>query len=324
MELRSLTDRQKYVGRIDSLYTVQSLLITARNSSHFSKVLLYLLRALIHNQYCLIVLPPIQKVLHKNKPIQQQRPKAPQQPREVNSHIPRIRLTNLPLPTPPRPPANRRIRHNTQHIRQIPYAGKQEKQHRDPLGALAAIVKQQLRDPRPEIEHRANIAKDLAPDVKLQVRVLGMVLGQERGIAAEDVVGPAAHGEPPAQHTGCADEDDGAEVEDDGLESGRVGQRGRDGGWGGVGNEGRDGGEVGAVDGEKALAEGGCVGGAAAALVVGDMGGAIAVAVTVWAEEGSALGGSPWRWGAVAGLDDGVGESEAFVIEALSEEHDVG
>lgn len=137
------------------------------------------------------------------------------------------------------------------------------------------------------------------------------------------VVVRGALAEPPAEGAGGTDEDDGDAVEEDRLRG-----RGRDqmvggGRVGGCrrGEERRGRREVRAVDAGQVVAEGG--GGTCAVLVVGHcavVGVAVGVAVSS-GEEGFVFGGVVV---VVEGLGWCVGEGEAAVVEALTEQDDVG
>lgn len=268
---------------------------------------------------------PIHKELHKNPQIQQQRAQTPNQPARINEHIPPIHRHLLSRPTLPRHRTKGRISHDTHDIRQVPDAGKQEKQQRHALGALATPVQQDLRHARAKVEEGAQVAEDLAPDVEAE-GVAALAFQLRLAVAV------AATADPPAEDAGGADEDDGEGVEEDRLRGGGGRQvcgggrvRGAGGGGGGGGGrfeERRRGREVRAVDAGQVLAEGG--GGARAVVAgVGGCVGGVSVAVRVAVgsgEEGLVFGG-------VVVFDErlgrGVGEGEAAVVEALAEQDDV-
>jgi len=264
---------------------------------------------------------PIHEELHKNAQIQKQRAQTPDQPTRIDEHIPPIKRRLLPRPTLHRPPAfRRRVGENAHDVRQVPDAGEEEKQQGHALGALAAPVEQDLRHARAEVEGRAQVAEELAPDVEAEGGGVAGVLGVGVGVVAGGV--PAA--EPPAEGAGSADEDDGDAVEEDrlcGRGRGQVVGSGRVGGCG-RGEERGGGREVRAVDAGQVVAEGG--GGAGAVVVVvrcAVVGVAVGVAVGS-GEEGFVFGR------VVVVVDEGfrgrIGEGEAAVVEALAEQDDVG
>ena len=86
-----------------------------------------------------------------------------------------------------------------------------------------------MRHTRAEIEHGAEISEDLAPGVEAE-GVLALLFGLAVALVA---VARAAAADPPAEDAGGADEDDGEDVEGDGLERGCWGQvlRGGRVGW---------------------------------------------------------------------------------------------
>lgn len=120
------------------------------------------------------------------------------------------------------------------HVRRIPHACEQEKQHADPLGALAPVIQQQLRDAGTEVEDGAEVAEDLAVQVEMEffaaVAAAGCVLAVELVCevdAFESLIvvegwrmRRGAGRDIPAQRSGGADDYEGGGVKDGGFEGG--------------------------------------------------------------------------------------------------------
>jgi hypothetical protein len=157
----------------------------------------------------LLIFLPIQKILYKNPRIQHQRPKAAQQPAQIHRNIFPIQRPRLAVPTVPLV-TDRLVRHDTEHVREVPDTSKEEEEHGNAVGGFAAVVEQELRNAGPEVQRGADVAEDLAPEVEGE-RVWFGVCGFLRGVAG---------GEVPAKDARGADEDYDAEVVEHGLEGG--------------------------------------------------------------------------------------------------------
>lgn len=107
--------------------------------------------------------------LGKDQQVEEKRPSAPDQPARVDEYISPILRTpfsvftlycskfSLQLPT------FWLVCEDAHDIRQIAHTCEQKEEHTDALGALAAVVEEQLRHPRAKVERSAKIAEDLSP-----------------------------------------------------------------------------------------------------------------------------------------------------------------
>lgn len=140
------------------------------------------------------------------------------------------------------------VRKDGHVVREVSETSKEEKEQRDALGAFASVVEKELWHSGSEVEHGAEVSKDLAQGVELE-------LGRSFVLDVAVAVGPVV-ADPPPQNAGGAHEEDGKNVEDGRLEragglqgtrrGGRVGRLGRVDEW-------DDGRQVASVDGRVSV-----------------------------------------------------------------------
>lgn len=233
----------------------------------------------------------IQKILHEDPRVQEQRAQAPRQPARIHGDVFPVQASRLSRFAPPGVLAHGAVREDAQHVGEVADTGEEEEEHGDALGALAAVVEEQLGHARSEVQDSADVAEDLAEDVEVKVVWDGAVGGRVRCAFA------AVIAEPPAQDAGGADDEYGGCIEEGGAEL-----REHGGGGGGcglgygtrattlfIGDDGHGRGEVLVEAGEDSLCEGGA---REASLEVADEGGrgiAVTGMVRWWLEERSSL-----------------------------------
>lgn len=125
-------------------------------------------------------------------------------------------MLDLTLHTMLRTLANRVVRQDRHNIRQVANARENEEKHGDALGALAAVVQQQLRHTRSQVERGADVPEDLAEHVELQYSLVLVLVFGLLGVA---LLARTVGAQVPASNAGGTNDENRGEVEQNGFDN---------------------------------------------------------------------------------------------------------
>lgn len=156
----------------------------------------------------LLFIRSVNEVLDKDAKVHEEGNKASGQPAKVDQDISSINASSLAV-LALMCTALRLVREDGQDVCDVSKASEQEKQHTQPVGGLASVVQDELRETRGNVCHHAEVAKNLADGVEFKrlMAILGWLLVIALGLLTEE----------PAQHPSGADHNHHSGIPQKGL-----------------------------------------------------------------------------------------------------------
>lgn len=145
----------------------------------------------------LLFIRSVNEVLDKDAKVHEEGNKTTCQPAKVDQDVSSVNASSFAVLALVRA-ALRLVGEDGKDVGDVSKAGKQEKQHAQPVGGLASVVQDELRQARGNVCHHAEIAKNLANGVEFKsvMAILGRLFVIALGLLAEE----------PAQHTSGANQ----------------------------------------------------------------------------------------------------------------------